>query len=188
MEPHGIDLKLFYKPQGEYTYSVNNYVIYSLHVQKSCCTIDTEHQGLIVLCGWALRWWSPEVTTMPEGSCCIILLSLAETQFEDIPSDPDSYAGGEMYNDSDNEWEPSTTAKSQLAFQTNLYAQQESKPYKPTTAKELRTFLGINLLMGIKRTPSYRNHWSRPSWLVHIKPDDRESVWMVAILSPYKWQ
>lgn len=55
-------------------------------------------------------------------------------------------------------WRDSFTES--LAFQTNLYAQQENKPYKPTTAKELHTFLGINLLMGIKRTLSYRDHWS----------------------------
>lgn len=47
-----------------------------------------------------------------------------------------------------------------LVFQTNLYAQQLSKPYKPTENKEMKTFLGINLLMGVKRLPSYRDYWS----------------------------
>jgi hypothetical protein len=51
-----------------------------------------------------------------------------------------------------------------LVFQTNLYAEQEKtssgKNYIPTTAKEMNTFLGINLLMGIKRSPSYKDYWS----------------------------
>lgn len=48
----------------------------------------------------------------------------------------------------------------QLVFQTNLYAQQQGKPYTPTTLKEMDAFLGLNLLMGIKRSPSYRDYWS----------------------------
>lgn len=47
-----------------------------------------------------------------------------------------------------------------LVFQTNLYAQQQGKPYTPTTLEEMRSFLGLNLLMGIKRSPSYRDYWS----------------------------
>jgi hypothetical protein len=51
-----------------------------------------------------------------------------------------------------------------LVFQTNLYAEQEKtssgKNYIPTTAKEMNTFLGINLLMGIKRSSSYKDYWS----------------------------
>lgn len=47
-----------------------------------------------------------------------------------------------------------------LVFQTNLYCQQSEKPYYPTNRIELKTFLGINLLMGIKNLPSYRDYWS----------------------------
>ncbi|XP_047103494.1 piggyBac transposable element-derived protein 4-like [Schistocerca piceifrons] len=49
-------------------------------------------------------------------------------------------------------------------FQVNLYAQQSSlttgKPYVPASMEELKTFLGINILMGIKPLPSYRDYWS----------------------------
>ncbi|XP_030751377.1 piggyBac transposable element-derived protein 4-like [Sitophilus oryzae] len=34
------------------------------------------------------------------------------------------------------------------------------KPYKKTNPDEIKAFLGINLLMGIKRYPSYRDYWS----------------------------
>ncbi|XP_063924603.1 piggyBac transposable element-derived protein 4-like [Zophobas morio] len=51
-----------------------------------------------------------------------------------------------------------------LVFQTNLYAEQEKiatgKNYISTTMIEIKTFLGINLLMGIKRSPSYKDYWS----------------------------
>lgn len=53
---------------------------------------------------------------------------------------------------------------SHLVFQTNLYAEQiktsSGKNYTPTTTKEMNTFLGINLLMGIKHCPSYKDYWS----------------------------
>lgn len=47
-----------------------------------------------------------------------------------------------------------------LVFQTNLYCQQGVTKYYPTNLTEMKTFLGINLLMGIKSLPSYRDHWS----------------------------
>lgn len=47
-----------------------------------------------------------------------------------------------------------------LVFQTSLYAEQIGKPYKPTDQKEIKTLIGINLLMGIKKLPSYRDYWS----------------------------
>lgn len=47
-----------------------------------------------------------------------------------------------------------------ILFQTNLYAQQSQKPYIPATKQELKTFLGLNILMGLKRQPSYRCYWS----------------------------
>lgn len=47
-----------------------------------------------------------------------------------------------------------------IVFQTNLYAQQKGKSFKPITKSELRIFMGINFLMGIKKSPSYRDYWS----------------------------
>lgn len=51
-----------------------------------------------------------------------------------------------------------------IVFQTNLYAEQEflskGKTYQKTNPDEIKAFLGINLLMGVKRYPSYRDHWS----------------------------
>ncbi|KAL3225635.1 hypothetical protein MRX96_025673 [Rhipicephalus microplus] len=55
-------------------------------------------------------------------------------------------------------WTPEWIDK--IVFETNLYAQQENKRYVPTTDKEMRAFLGLNLLMGLKRSPSYRDYWS----------------------------
>lgn len=52
-----------------------------------------------------------------------------------------------------------------LVFQTNLYAQQLDKPYNPTNIAEMKTFIAINLLMGIKKLPSYRDFWSSSSLL-----------------------
>jgi len=34
------------------------------------------------------------------------------------------------------------------------------KSYIPTDTNEIMTFLGMNILMGIKRDPSYRDYWS----------------------------
>lgn len=47
-----------------------------------------------------------------------------------------------------------------ITFQTNLYCQQSGKRFTPTTNTEVETFLGINILMGIKKLPSYRDYWS----------------------------
>ncbi|XP_035226998.1 piggyBac transposable element-derived protein 4-like [Stegodyphus dumicola] len=44
-----------------------------------------------------------------------------------------------------------------IVFQTNLYATQKCKPLSPLTLVKLYIFLGINLLMGIKRMPSYKD-------------------------------
>lgn len=73
-----------------------------------------------------------------------------------------------------------------LVFQTNLYAQQLAKPYKPTDNKEIKTFLGINLLMGVKRLPSYRDYWSsnkilHDSFISSLMPVKRFS-WLLATL------
>lgn len=47
-----------------------------------------------------------------------------------------------------------------IVFQTNLYATQEGKRFTPTNVCEIKIFLGINILMGIKPLPSYRDYWS----------------------------
>ncbi|KAL0830520.1 hypothetical protein ABMA28_002681 [Loxostege sticticalis] len=47
-----------------------------------------------------------------------------------------------------------------LCFQTNLYATQSGKPFTPTTSEELDVFIALNLVMGIKKLPSYRDYWS----------------------------
>lgn len=48
-----------------------------------------------------------------------------------------------------------------FVYQTNLYVTQKSggnNPY-PTTIDEVKNFLAINILMGIKKLPSYRDYW-----------------------------
>ena len=50
-----------------------------------------------------------------------------------------------------------------IVFQTNLYAFQrygEGRNFKPTTAKEIKIFLGVNILMGLKKLPSFKDYWS----------------------------
>jgi hypothetical protein len=47
-----------------------------------------------------------------------------------------------------------------IAFQTNLYATQTGKTFKIVTKEEMKVFLAINLLMGIKRPRSYHDCWS----------------------------
>jgi len=51
-----------------------------------------------------------------------------------------------------------------IVFQTNLYAQQKQtktgKSFIRTNLSEIKTFIGINLLMGIKKQRSYRDYWS----------------------------
>ncbi|XP_046681368.1 piggyBac transposable element-derived protein 4-like [Homalodisca vitripennis] len=50
-----------------------------------------------------------------------------------------------------------------IVFQTNLYCTQKlqgGSNFVPTTNNEVKVFLGINILMGIKRLPSYRDYWS----------------------------
>ncbi|CAH1974499.1 unnamed protein product [Acanthoscelides obtectus] len=51
-----------------------------------------------------------------------------------------------------------------IVFQTNLYATQASarsgKLFTPTNTMEMKKFVAINILMGIKRLPSYRDFWS----------------------------
>lgn len=47
-----------------------------------------------------------------------------------------------------------------LVFETNLYATQKGKPFSPITLKDMMIFIGINMLMGIKKLLSYRDFWS----------------------------
>ncbi|XP_051167638.1 piggyBac transposable element-derived protein 4-like [Leptopilina boulardi] len=47
-----------------------------------------------------------------------------------------------------------------IVEETNLYARQKNSKQEPVTKVELLVFLGINILMGIKKLPSYRDHWS----------------------------
>jgi hypothetical protein len=45
-----------------------------------------------------------------------------------------------------------------IVFQTNLYATQKGKTFLPLKLGEMYKFLTINLLMGIKKLPSYRDY------------------------------
>ena len=48
-----------------------------------------------------------------------------------------------------------------MVQQTNLYYQQnKSKNDVLVTAEEMKKFIGVDLMMGIKRLPSYRDYWS----------------------------
>ncbi|CAG4938221.1 unnamed protein product [Parnassius apollo] len=47
-----------------------------------------------------------------------------------------------------------------ISFQTNLYAAQTGKNYKPTTPEEIDVFLALNLVMGIKKLTSYKDYWA----------------------------
>ncbi|XP_018306394.1 piggyBac transposable element-derived protein 4-like [Mycetomoellerius zeteki] len=49
-----------------------------------------------------------------------------------------------------------------IVHQTNLYsAQIEKKPFNVVTKDEILKFLGLNIFMGVKKLPSYRDFWSR---------------------------
>ena len=47
-----------------------------------------------------------------------------------------------------------------MVFQTNPYTTQKLKPFSPTNIKEMKRFIVINFLMGIKKLPSYKDYWS----------------------------
>lgn len=51
-----------------------------------------------------------------------------------------------------------------IVYQTNLYAEQKhlacGKNYLKTDTNEIKLFLGINIHMGIKQLPGYRDYWS----------------------------
>uniref|UniRef100_A0A6P7GPF1 PiggyBac transposable element-derived protein 3-like n=1 Tax=Diabrotica virgifera virgifera TaxID=50390 RepID=A0A6P7GPF1_DIAVI len=81
-----------------------------------------------------------------------------------------------------------------LVFQTNLYATQmnqgNANKFTPTNREEMKCFLGINILMGIKHLPSYKDYWSSRTDLrdgfiasymsrnrfIHIAVDDKFSL------------
>lgn len=73
-----------------------------------------------------------------------------------------------------------------IVFQTNLYATQRGKPFLPVTDTEIKQFLAINLLMGIKKLPSYRDYWSahlelRDHFIASLMPQKRFS-WILGNL------
>lgn len=47
-----------------------------------------------------------------------------------------------------------------IVDQTNLYTQQNKAKFDPVNKFEILTFLEINILMGVKKFPSYRDYWS----------------------------
>ncbi|XP_036323860.1 piggyBac transposable element-derived protein 2-like [Rhagoletis pomonella] len=47
-----------------------------------------------------------------------------------------------------------------VTFHTNLYAEQKGGTYKPVAADEMSVFIAVNLVMGVKKSPSYRDYWS----------------------------
>ena len=82
-----------------------------------------------------------------------------------------------------------------VAYHTNLYATQKmggSTHFQQTNEQEIKQFLAINLMMGIKKLPSYKDYWSsdpalrdvyissimsrnRFSWLLnHIQLNDND--------------
>ncbi|KAJ8931222.1 hypothetical protein NQ314_015893 [Rhamnusium bicolor] len=69
-----------------------------------------------------------------------------------------------------------------ISYQTNLYATQNSsktgKSFLPTNNQEIKIFFAINIMMGIKRLPSYRNFWStrvelRDNYISSLMPRTR---------------
>ena len=59
----------------------------------------------------------------------------------------------------------------QLVTETNLYADQtrsatpSNSKWVPVTVKEMKTFVGLCLAMGILRLPSRRDFWRQKKWL-----------------------
>lgn len=47
-----------------------------------------------------------------------------------------------------------------MVTETNLYCSQSNRNFDPVTKKEISTFLGLTMLMGIKRQAAYRDYWS----------------------------
>ncbi|XP_035208655.1 piggyBac transposable element-derived protein 4-like [Stegodyphus dumicola] len=53
-----------------------------------------------------------------------------------------------------------------IVFQSNLYATQKNSVFSPLDSNEFLRFLAVNLLMGVKKFPSYRDYW-RSTALLH---------------------
>ena len=70
----------------------------------------------------------------------------------------------------------------EMIFQTNLYATQKFEiTYHPTTESEKKIFLVINILMGIKKLPSFKDYWSS-------RPELRDSyVSSLMTLNRFGW-
>lgn len=73
----------------------------------------------------------------------------------------------------------------EIVFQTNLYAaeKQGGECKNPTSSKEIKNFLAINIVMGVKRLPSYRDYWSsnvtlRDPFISSVMPFNRFS-WLL---------
>ena len=47
-----------------------------------------------------------------------------------------------------------------MVHQTNLYYQQNKNKNDVLVTAEMKKFIGVNIMMGIKRLPSYRDYWS----------------------------
>lgn len=67
-----------------------------------------------------------------------------------------------------------------IVEQSNRYCNQLQKPFQPITKEEIKQFIGINIMMGIKHLPSYRDYWSsnpqlRDSYISSIMPVKRFS-------------
>lgn len=61
-------------------------------------------------------------------------------------------------------WQPAFFER--LADENNLYVQQRQitqpeKRWYPTTAEEMRAFVGVNIIMGIDRKPELSHYWSK---------------------------
>jgi len=65
-------------------------------------------------------------------------------------------------------WEPAFFQH--LADETNLYARQKidlkpDRKWYSTTADEMRTFIGVNIIMGIDKKPTIYQYWSSDPFL-----------------------
>lgn len=69
-----------------------------------------------------------------------------------------------------------------IVYETNLYATQANactgKSFIPTNVNEMKSFFAINIIMGIKRLPSYRDFWStklelRDAYVSNVMPRTR---------------
>jgi len=49
---------------------------------------------------------------------------------------------------------------SEIVEETNRYIEEKRPGSKATTIEEMKAFLGLNLIMGLKKYPSYRDPWS----------------------------